>query len=1627
MKTTTKITTLFLSVLLALGVGVGLGGQTAHAAELCDDINDAVGGILDCGSNGDVTSFSDFQGGLTAPTGEGLDPTLTKATTAREFIINTVNFALSFLGIIAVVVVIYGGFLYVTAAGNDDQTGKGKKAILYAGVGILIIIASYAFVNTILTFGGGSGTDTNGGGRGGSEDVRGSALENSNLAQQTLYNLGSAELSASLNDLVVGYKNLAEVGGIVTRVANVSPPTSRDENRAYIGQVTNLITEIKNSTSSLSETHLAAQRMLDEYLFQFRNISDEDLHSEKYEISGETSELFKEVRSKMIEFGIQEAANNDFISIIDSLIGPESQGALLLRPANQDNVQGRLPLVWKLLGPVADQTSATTAVERGLISPSDLQRAFSGIDPNTTVGQLFAEVLGQINGLRSIISDPQSARNAQDLVEVIRSLDKLNLVVKNIKFVYVRINSSVREGNAPLIVELNGLDSRDPTGRTIPDDKYIWDPDGDGKDGTPAGGDGSAAVQCASVVGPTISCTYNRPGTYRARLKIASQDPDHIAGGEATYAITVKPSNARIVLKATIGSITEDLRAYERDESGVWQLRVDKNEFQATVGEARQQGLRYNATESRGADNSELANFSWSYGETGQPESGEKLSEVTHKYPQEGTFPLTLEVTDRGNRKDRKITNVVISSIAARVGTEQTIGEPEELIEFDGTLSRSDNGRITSYEWEIRNEAAENIISKTSEVELVGSSNASILRAKFKKPGSYTVHLKVSDASGSNATTVPISIKSRKPRANIAVRTCPKNCPDVAQPSVVEFDARSSFDPDTSDKLTYNWQFFNELGDELQPPNSITILNDTPLSGQKSNLVRVSFRDVGTYKVVLTVNDSHADESIRQEDRVEQEFTVESIVEAKWDANFVPASQLVDGVAPLTFKGVVNNADRLEIDYGDGAFEQAFITTDRTFSFVHEYTETGSYLVTLNASSESGKGQTEIRKRVYIARGDQPVAVLQVSIDGNEVILADEDENGGVPALEVTRNQRITFDARNSIRSTGKDAGRLKYSWNFGDQGTSTTNRVDHSYSELTAQGEVTLVRLTVTEPGAEKISEATFPIRVVSRKPQLTAISLEKQTAGSTTPVEVKVSAEGAVDPDGRVTSYQFWYYDPAHPGRKLGVIDTRSKDAILTVETSGIEGEEREFAFCAKLTDNENQSVDCDELLPEGQRPTISVTNGENQAPTAEFRVDRTNIRIGEDITFTSSSSDTDGSVKEYIWDVEGNGFQDNNPTTLSSITHTYSEQSPRSGFRVKLKVIDDKGASGYSEELPIFVTTNATPPNVNFTYQVTQGTPRRVKFFDATTADRDNNARIVSWKWDFDTSSEIGCDTNAPRSELCNGDKADDVDSTDQNPVFDFPHSERYQVKLTVEDSAGNIASTVNFVDLIPGSTGATGGVRRPAADTLKAELKAELKAQLSSGTSQRIEQRPGCTPTTIDNCNQKVLHVPADACGASVTYFWGDSRGEITDYALDSNIYFDADGDGQRHNDIENAPNAQCRLPGTGAAGTNCSTATYQRFDRTAHPRGPGNFRALLTVTDRNDQTAQDTIDVVFDKTNNPQTELTAAQCAPKNLLGGNIFNDIGLGKTIIFSVIGGILVILGGMGIASFARRGQTRV
>jgi len=80
-------------------------------------------------------------------TKSGLD----KTGSLQEIIGNVIFALLSFSGILLLGIMLYAGFLWMTAGGDTDQIKKARQYIQNAIIGLIIITASYAIVNFVLT------------------------------------------------------------------------------------------------------------------------------------------------------------------------------------------------------------------------------------------------------------------------------------------------------------------------------------------------------------------------------------------------------------------------------------------------------------------------------------------------------------------------------------------------------------------------------------------------------------------------------------------------------------------------------------------------------------------------------------------------------------------------------------------------------------------------------------------------------------------------------------------------------------------------------------------------------------------------------------------------------------------------------------------------------------------------------------------------------------------------------------------------------------------------------------------------------------------------------------------------------------------------------------------------------------------------------------------------------------------------------------------------------------------------------------------------------------------------------------------------------------------------------------
>ena len=80
-----------------------------------------------------------------------IQPAIGLATTdIRVTIARIIRAAMAFIGILVVGLMIYAGFLWMTAGGNDEQVGTAKKIMVAAIIGLAVVLSAYGISNFVI-------------------------------------------------------------------------------------------------------------------------------------------------------------------------------------------------------------------------------------------------------------------------------------------------------------------------------------------------------------------------------------------------------------------------------------------------------------------------------------------------------------------------------------------------------------------------------------------------------------------------------------------------------------------------------------------------------------------------------------------------------------------------------------------------------------------------------------------------------------------------------------------------------------------------------------------------------------------------------------------------------------------------------------------------------------------------------------------------------------------------------------------------------------------------------------------------------------------------------------------------------------------------------------------------------------------------------------------------------------------------------------------------------------------------------------------------------------------------------------------------------------------------------------
>ena len=140
-----------------------------------------------------------------------------------------------------------------------------------------------------------------------------------------------------------------------------------------------------------------------------------------------------------------------------------------------------------------------------------------------------------------------------------------------------------------------------------------------------------------------------------------------------------------------------------------------------------------------------------------------------------------------------------------------------------------------------------------------------------------------------------------------------------------------------------------------------------------------------------------------------------------------------------------------------------------------------------------------------------------------------------------------------------------------------------------------------------------------------------------------------------------------------------------------------------------------------------TVTVSN---RAPTASFDVAPGAPLTLETVSFTSTSTDPDGSISSTKWDLDNDGSYDDGSGSSAS------RSFPRAGtYTVKLEVRDNRNAKTTTERT---VTVGNRPPTGSL--QFSPGSPLSGQAVNLTASASDSDGTIESTAWDLDADGSF-----------------------------------------------------------------------------------------------------------------------------------------------------------------------------------------------------------------------------------------------------------------------------------------------
>jgi PKD repeat protein len=660
---------------------------------------------------------------------------------------------------------------------------------------------------------------------------------------------------------------------------------------------------------------------------------------------------------------------------------------------------------------------------------------------------------------------------------------------------------------------------------------------------------------------------------------------------------------------------------------------------------------------------------------------------VNTSYPLAGEYNVGLRVTDDAGETATTTRTVTVHGTlptASFTATPNPVSTGDQVT-FNATGSSDPEGPIAKYEWDLDGNGT---------YETDTGSNPTVSKS-YPSKGNVAVGLRVTDSDGATATTtVGITVQNRAPSASFTATPNP-----VSTLAPVSFDASTSSDPDGS-VVKYEWDLDGNGSYETSTGSTPTVTNSFKTAGEHEVGLRVTDDDgaTGTFTRTVTVQNQAPTASFTATPNPVPTGTAVSfdasgssdpdgsVVKYEWDLDGNGSYETSTGATATSTYNVAGNVTvglRVTDDNGATSTTTRSLTVENraptaSFTATPNPVPTGT-AVSFDASGsndpdgtvvkyewdldgngtyETNTGTTATATKTY-ATASTPTIGLRVTDNagatGTTTRVLTVQNRLPSASFTLTPNPVVSGGSVsfNASGSTDPDGTIAKYEWDLDGNGTyeTSTGATATTSKAFPTAGSVTVgLRVTDNNGGT---ATTTRTLTVSNRAPTASFTATPNPVPTGTA---VTFNGAGSTDPDGTVAKYE-WDLDGN------GTYETNTGTTATATKTFATAGN---VTVGLRVTDNLG--------LTATTTKTITV---QNRAPVASFTAAPNPVTVNTAASFNASAStDPDGTVAKYEWDLDGNGTYETNTGATPTTTKTFTTSGDRT---IGLRVTDNAGATG------------------------------------------------------------------------------------------------------------------------------------------------------------------------------------------------------------------------------------------------------------------------------------------------------------------------------------------------------------